>query len=253
MNTSSSTDTDRRLALQLHRISSLFQSRRFQLFFLSEDCRFPGDWSALFARLRNDLLFQVRQSVSTDFANTLRAEGRIWLQCPAAELFPQMGREIGALAEKIAPASTFRKADLVFKVSHNTNPLEAVYALANSGTANDLCVRLHALEKGAAGGANFGARNALSSLGLFVESLNTLAHPTPYPAIENILAAVTQRGVEYFAEGYPHDILAHDVRSFRDGRKVVEIFVRKSYAASVARFANGPEIVHDGGVERFAA
>jgi hypothetical protein len=231
---SSSEEKNKKYAASCHMVAGFMESNRFMRLFHSETCRFGPGFSELFSRLRKDLLFQARQSLSAAFSSGVRDSGGKIYDLSPEVVFKQMGREIAEYANTLVPATEFRKSDIQFIVPRGEDMMQAVHAAFNDTMMNNTCIWLREVDNVARhSSSNFYTRNFISSLGVFVESLHTLAYATPYQGYEKMLGEMVSRGVRYFTAGYPHDVLAHDVRNLRErGKDVEAIMARKEYVST---------------------
>lgn len=216
--------------ITLYKAGSFVGSKRFLTLFNSENFRFNGNSGPLFAKLRHDFLFQICQSLNGDFTRGWRQSSTLGI--PVNVAAPQMARQLVALADSIKTVH-IKAADKRFTVSRNDELLPAVFSTFNSSATMQACVELARLDTPYNSIRTFEERNFLSSFGVFVECLNTLAFETSYPGYETMLATLFQ-DVAYFVNGYPCDILAHDARILREKDDVTGIMVREEYCASAS-------------------
>ena len=222
-----------RILLTLYKTASLAESKRFMLLFNSEVFRFNGAAPALFAKLRDSFAFQIQQSISLEFARGYRDNAADHSRnIPVKITGPQVARQLRALADQIEGNQKIPMADRRFTVPRGTDLLDAAFAEFNSSITNQACIALSKLDTPYSSLRTFNERNFLSEMGCFIESLNTLARPTPF-ARYNVMLDSLIRDIDYFIAGYPYDILAHDVRSLREGKPIKCIQVRKKYCSSM--------------------
>lgn len=214
--------------ITLYKTGSLMQSKRFLTLFHDETCRFDGNVSPLFARLRKDFLFQIHQSLSIDFLRGWQDSSR--QPIPVEVAAPQMGRELVALANSIDDLH-IKSTDKRFTVPRGESLLLSAFSTFNSTLTNQACIALSKIDSPYHSIRTFEARNVLSSLGVFVECLHTLAFETSWPRFESMIHGLF-KDVDYFVNGYPCDILVHDVRALREGKKVSHILAHKDYCST---------------------
>lgn len=214
----------------LYKLASLFSSRRFLTLFNSAEYRFQGNPVPLFDKLRSSLLFQVRQSLPGDYLRGFR-EVTGHSDVPIHSAIKMLAKQLKALADRIDADRCTRKADMRFSVPKDTTLLDTVFEQFNSSVTHTVCVELSRMDGPCSPVCTFDERNVISSFGIFVEALHTLGRKTPYPAFESMLTDLLGQ-VDYFVNGYPHDILAHDVRTLREHSNIESIMVREDYCSS---------------------
>lgn len=231
MDDNTQTENHLDLARFLYRAAAFVGSKRFVAVYKREEFRFCGDASALFAKLRAAFLFQMQQSLNTAFYRehcngTGRRVTEIRLE-PAAQ---QIARQLHTLAKNVEGEQRISARDKKFTVPRGTELMQAVFNEFNLSVVQRACVSLHGFAPLRL--STFNERNFLSAFATFVESLNTLGTPTPYPRFERLLASLLE-DIDWWVNGYPHDVLAHDICSLRETGDVAGLFLHNAYCASM--------------------
>jgi len=223
---------DNSILTTLYRAASLVGSPIFSRLFYGEDFRFDNDPSALFAKLRDNLLFQMRQSISSEFLRGWRTKpdaGEVPFEVAAKQLATQMIR----LADYHDGQDLVAQKDQRFIVKQGASILETSHQQFNITVAYETNVILSQNEPAFCNNRSFYVRNFLSELGKFIESRHTLAYRTLFPGYETMLKEL-MKDISYFTRGYPHDVLAHDVWTLREQDDVTGIQTRTEYCSSLA-------------------
>ncbi len=214
----------------LYQASSLFLSRRCLTLINHNAWRFAGDPTALFDKLRGDLLFQLRQALDAEFMRGFR-EVDASEPVPLETTVPQIGRQALALAKRLDDGRV-RKIDQRFTQPRGAFLLGAVHSVFGLQQAIPVIQALSERDRSPSTTVHsFDVRNSLFAFSLFVESLNTLAFATAYRGYERLLAEKCQ-DLDYFVDGYPHDLLAHDIHELRQDQQLKAICAREAYCST---------------------
>jgi|GEM_PF-5092498 len=237
------TALDTAMLTLLFKIASFVGSQRFMQVFQAEQCRFKvKNVTKLFEKLRYDFSCQLTSSINNDYVRGYReTNGGSRQDIPVDCARRVMARDLLKLAEVLLTQLsevTINQADRKFVVPKGEQVLSTVYSRFNAEALYELNSWLsgfvrHAPYSPGDSVRTFDARNFLSSLAVLIESINTLANRTAHSGYEIMLFSL-MKDVDYFVKGYPHDILAHDVRSLNDAdNEYVAIAVNREYAASM--------------------
>lgn len=214
------------LAKTLYQLADWVKSPRFlALLDRTDYSRFAG-CEKLIGKLRKDMLFQAYQSSSLNDPYS-----------GASAMMANVAVEFEGFADLIC--STFevnvRKSDRSFKVSCDEDFIAASYRAFHLETMTHFCASAVQLTKQISGpvaaNLSFNARNMMDSLGVWIESVNTLANRSDIDWFESMLDELMKHP-RFFERGYPHDILSHDKRSILNGGAPHGIWVREDYASS---------------------
>jgi len=223
---------DKILLTTLYRASSFVGSKRFLSFFNSEIFRFSGDPSALFTKLRGTFLMQMRQSLDVEYCTGWKAGGGIYSHIPVDVAANQIASQLKTMADKLGGQYVVRKADKHFIVPRNTDLLDSIYREFNMETTQTTNLVLCGLDTPLSSFRTFEIRNFLCEFGKFTESLHTLARETSNPGYEKMLSKLINN-IDWFVDGYPHDILAHDAWNIRHDDTINTVKVRREYCSSL--------------------
>lgn len=204
------------------RLASMLGSNKFKRFMADEVSVLPWATSAIFARLKKDLLFQLKQAVNVrdiSLADAL-AEMAISSSNAAEEFLCQSGQ-------------TLLKKHRAFKWGDGDVTAQIV-AFLDTRPAPPIPGAIDA-------SANFYLRNSVSSLAIYASSRLTLSAPTNHRKFDELLAGVTEA---YVLSGYPHDLLSSEANVVRSGQKLDAIMLRREYCSTwTVRAGNTPPVV----------
>lgn len=215
-----------KLATLLYQLADWVKSPRFLALLDRTDYSRFARCEKLIGMLRKDLLFQAYKSSRLNDPYS-----------DASAMMTNVAVEFEGFADLIC--STFEvnvsEADRSFGVYHDEDFISASYRAFHSEIMSHFCVSAAQLTKQfpclAEAGISFNARNMMDSLGVWIESINTLANRSDVDWFESMLDELMKHPL-FFERGYPHDILAHDKRSVLGGGAPHGIWVREDYASS---------------------
>lgn len=206
------------------RLASMLGSNKFKRFMANEVSVLPWATSAIFARLKKDLLSQLKQAVNDrdiSLADAL-AEMAISSAKAADEFLHQSGQNLPQSHRAFKWSDGDVTAQIVaFLDTHPAPPAPGAV--------------------GASAYANFYLRNSVSSLAIYASSRLTLSAPTGHRKFDELLAGVTEA---YVLSGYPHDLLSSEASAIRSGQKLDAIMLRREYCSTwTVRAGDTPPVV----------
>jgi len=216
---------------KLYQLSSLIGSKRFLRVFNQNTSLFSNDLSSLFVKLRKDLSFQLIQVISYDYKRGFRENGGDVYAMPADLLLKQTSLILKACAEQFVPALKIAASKRKFVVNRQDDLFSAVYTNFNYSNSIMLIKHLSELDTPCTTYRTHDARQAIAAIGVFIESLNTLSNRTGNSEFDTMLDELMSN-VDYFVNGYPHDVLAYDADAIRRKKEVLSIQLRKDYCSS---------------------
>lgn len=229
------TDHDKKMLSLVYQMAAFIGSKRFLSLYKKEECRFDIDGKEdLFQLLRVNLAFQLRAAVPYDQKKRL-GNSATYHEVPVDEIHVILSNDWIALADKIAFYINvdLKASDMKFTVKRGELLLDKVFSMIGGSRFYGLCQWLHALERPGCSLRTFEMVNALSELGKFVTSIETLANSTGLPGYEVMLLSLANKPYYFGAKGYPHDILCHDrVAVSEKDHEYVGIAADKAYPAS---------------------
>jgi hypothetical protein len=195
----------------LGQFSSLINSRHFARWYSDSSSRFHWAGEQLDAKLRKDLMFQVRQGLERE-EKTLSDIERIRV----------VAQRCSSLVEAVLAKDVIKvsKKEMQFRVPKGSDPAELIFAFLSNrdtvGMVKDLP-------------NSFYVWNAISSLIIYARARETLVRSTGNAQFERILSDLDE---EYLVNGYPHDLLAHDAHAFRTGVAIKALIIRNAYCST---------------------
>lgn len=201
-------ESARATALLLAKLSSAIRSRRFKSWFDSQASYLPWASSVIFKRLQKDLMFQVTQcpdlsNKANDFDNLTALA--VKMEEAAASIENKFNLEI-------------KKSDKRFIVPQSSSLSDELFSLFSKTDMTDLFKD-----------DQFYLFNALDSVFVYVLSRRTLEKPIGNACFDKQILGLTE---SYLLDGYPHDLLAHDVLSFSSDRKIKYWLFKNEYCAT---------------------
>lgn len=200
-------------AVFLSRIAALLESSRFAKYIEANASRFDWATPAVQDKLRKDLFFQVRQGCNIRISD--QATVSQMLATTAAMCDAEVRRLTYSYDLKL------RKKDRSFSVprqaDYETEVLKLLDSRPPAPSIKDM-------------GRPFYLWNSVDSLVTYVRARRTLSTHTGHEKLESLLDRLSE---QYMLDGYPHDILVHDVASVTSGsRNVAGLLVRKEWCSS---------------------
>lgn len=238
---SMSIEDDRRHIDRLYQVSSLLRNKRFLAYYNSEQWRFKGDPSLLFVKLRKLFRHQAESSVSLTAKNKLRTAGGSLSTVPELELFTLLARETNQVADVLSEGMRMKKQNHKFRVPKGMQAAQAIHQLANLSSMNEttrwMVTSRHRFGMGT--DAYSDTRNLLTELGKFVESMHTLRTSRDNSRYEALLSRAMGKGVDYFLQGYPYDLLAYDACDYHEpGKQVALTLLEEHYCSTYPVMVN---------------
>lgn len=197
----------------LARLSGLLTDKRFHTFMGDDAARFDWATGEIQARLRKDLCFQLRQGLNIRFDDD-------------ASLIDQLKLTAGVCEAEISRLQMRWDFDLPKKAWRFVVP-----------RGSDFATEVFSLFEGRPDAPKikdmnrpFYLWNSIDALNTYIAVRKTLAVDTGHAKLEAFLSGLTE---EYLLSGYPHDILAHDVRTvLSGGKKILGLLVRKEWCST---------------------
>ena len=224
----------------LYQVADFFmQAGRFTRFYNSNVCQFHMEGSEkVFTKLRKDFNYQLCYSLPGEFTcGWYCSTDKPLTNVPLTTAIVITSKEITKLADKISLEFGFQftKKEKRFFIPRGASVIEEVETLCGLSNMQNVVYALAQLDTPPSYSSFrcFDVRNVLSSLGALVTSYKTLAIGTKHEGYNSVLSTLCAKGGDYFAKGYPHDLLAHDPIDIIT-RKVFGLMVNNDYAASHA-------------------
>jgi hypothetical protein len=213
-------------AERLHKIASFLETKHWDKVVTGRHSVFGEHLDTLFDKLEDALNYQVVQVLDMRWPEaakvgvlTTSKELPAKIRELADSLELKSGREIPAVNKKVS-------------LPRGSKPEQLAGLLLDRAETRNLNTSIVSnFPPGADCG--FYVRNAVDSLSCYVEALHTIANGVPDKPWFNAILESTLKNPEYYTNGYPHDILVHDVRdiSSKDNQPY-GLSIHKDWASS---------------------
>lgn len=200
-------------AVYLSKMATLLRSKRFENWFHEKSSRFTWASEKLFARLKKDLMFQIRQGLPRQAREMSDAERLQTFVTLIEDHLDWICRNYDV---------NLRLKDKAFKVNRGDSVDNAILEFLSRRDRSDLV-------RDKVSADSFYMWNGIGSLAIFAQARDTLSNSTGHPQFERILSGIEE---EYLLNGYPHDLLSHDASEIRSGKKVKALLMKKGYCST---------------------
>lgn len=219
-------------AISLYQLSDIIGSKRFLSLLDSKHGRFKTDISPIVCKLKSDFDFQLQQSIDSGFKREYR-QSTGQRNVPMQEALPVMAKQISTLADSICEDDVaITQKDKRFTVPRG-QPIDlCIYTAFNGSRCYEINRTIVSIQNTSYSvDSSFDVRNFISSLGVLIESLNTLDHPTGAADFDNLVETLIDN-TRYFTDGYPHDLLAIDASQVKTGELPLHINYNEKYCST---------------------
>ncbi len=220
-------------AIMLYQLASFIRSPRFIRFLNSNDSRFAFQSNAVHNKLRHDFWYQAKQAASLYFTRPYIKLGIRPIDIPKKTMAQHLSGKLQSMADDLFSDLPIKKTDKQFRLPRGGDLVKHLQTVFNSTLERPRYQ--FAIHDRLIHDKYFYEENLFNHFLLYIEARHTLAFETAHEHYEAMLSDIANKPDDFFMNGYPLDIYAHDALALRRDKKnnITAIQCNKAYASTV--------------------